>query len=80
MAGCEFRDMFGKPGEGVHSFRVFDIAVVDVILTFLLAWGVSELLHVNYWVVLLALFLTAIILHRLFCVNTTVNVALFGTV
>ena len=30
---CKYKDLFGKPGEGVHSYRIFNIAIVDVILT-----------------------------------------------
>ena len=30
---CDHSDIFGKPGEGLHAYRVFDLAIVDVLLT-----------------------------------------------
>ena len=30
---CKYKDILGKPGQGVHSYRIFNIAIVDVILT-----------------------------------------------
>ena len=32
------KDIFGEPNKGIHSIRVFDIAIVDVLLTILLAY------------------------------------------
>ena len=29
---CKYKDIFGKPSEGVHSIRLFNIAVIDVIM------------------------------------------------
>ena len=26
---CEYKDIFGKVGEGVHSYRIFNIAIVN---------------------------------------------------
>jgi hypothetical protein len=76
---CPYRDLFGKVGEGVHSYRIANIAVVDVILTILGA----VLLHrifpsYHFLTILAALFLLGIVLHRLFCVRTTIDRLLFG--
>ena len=30
MSLCQYKDIFGKPGEGAHSYRVANVAVVDV--------------------------------------------------
>ena len=35
---CEYKDIFGKVGEGVHSYRIFNIAVVDVVSTIIMAY------------------------------------------
>ena len=38
MFGLEkYKDIFGKPGKGIHRFSVCNLAVVDILLTFLLA-------------------------------------------
>ena len=77
---CPFKDIFGKPGEGAHSIRIFDIAVVDTLLTILGAFGIHKLLPgSNFWVVLVVLFILGIILHRLFCVRTTIDKLLFNS-
>lgn len=34
---CKYKDILGRPNEGVHSFRIFNIAIVDVLLTILAA-------------------------------------------
>ena len=75
---CEYKEILGKVKKGVHSYRVFDIAVVDVVMTILGAY----LLHLfipqsNFFVVLVSLFLLGIAMHRLFCVRTTVDKMLF---
>ena len=47
---CKYKNIFGKVGKGVHSYRIFNIAIVDVILTFLLAFIIQLLLpKYNYY-------------------------------
>jgi len=76
---CKYKNIFGKVGEGVHSYRIFNIAIVDVILTFLLAFIIQLLLpKYNYYHILILLFILGIILHRMFCVRTTIDKILFN--
>ena len=70
---CAYRDMFGKPGEGAHSIRIFDVAVVDVVATLIGAWFIASAVDIGYGWALLGLFLAGIVLHRLFCVRTRVD-------
>ena len=74
---CQYSDTLGSPGKGIHSYRLLDIAIVDVILTMIGAWLLSCFFGGSYIQWLLILFLTGIILHRLFCVRTTVDKWLF---
>jgi uncharacterized membrane protein YcaP (DUF421 family) len=74
---CKYKDIFGKSKEGVHSLRIFDIAVVDVVGTILGAYFISQYLNLNFYQILIILFLLGIILHHLFCVRTTVDKILF---
>jgi len=75
---CKYKDIFGKVGEGVHSYRIFNIAIVDVILTILAAFIIHLFLpKYSFIYILILLFITGIILHRLFCVRTTVDKLLF---
>jgi uncharacterized membrane protein YcaP (DUF421 family) len=70
--------MFGEPRKGVHSIRVFDIAIVDVILTIVIGLIISKFTHMNIWLVILALFLLSIVAHKIFCVDTKVTQMIFG--
>jgi hypothetical protein len=77
MSLCKYKDLFGKPGQGIHSYRIFNIAIVDVIATVIGAFVLSYFMKKNFWVVLFVLFVLGIILHHIFCVRTTVDKFLF---
>lgn len=74
----EFSEIFGRPNEGAHSYRFMNLAIVDVVGTIIGAFIIAKLFNWNFFLTLLILFLIGIILHRLFCVNTTVNKLIFG--
>lgn len=75
---CEYKNMLGKVGEGVHSIRVFNIAIVDVLLTIIGAYIIHLLVPgYRFSSILLILFAAGIVLHRIFCVGTTVDKLLF---
>lgn len=74
---CKYKDIFGKPGQGVHKYRIFNIAIVDFALTVIAGVLLAKYLKVNVWAALAFLFLLGIVLHRLFCVRTTVDKYLF---
>jgi|LakMenEpi03Aug12_release.lakeMendotaPanAssembly.Ray.scaffolds.fasta_scaffold3350579_1 hypothetical protein len=79
MFGLEkYKDIFGEPGTGVHKYRVFDIAIVDVLATIIVVYGIYLLLQyfgyrVYYYTLLLCAFILGIVLHRIFGVRTTVD-------
>jgi len=74
----KYKEIFGKEGKGVHSIRLFNIA--DVLATIIGALLLSYFFRINFWIILFILFILGIILHRLFCVNTTINKFIFGFV
>lgn len=80
---CQYADALGKPGEGVHQYRMPSIAIVDFVLTFILAWVLQIVfnwlfgLHVHYLIYLILTFILGIVLHRVFCVKTTIDKLLF---
>jgi len=76
----EYKEIFGKENEGVHSYRLFDFAIIDVLFTIIGAFFLSYLFKINYFIILFILFILGILLHRLFCVNTTLNKLIFGIV
>jgi len=75
---CKYANLFGAPNTGPHAYRIADIAVVDVIATFVAAYVVSYTTRWSYGPVLVGLFLLGILLHRIFCVPTTIDKLLFG--
>lgn len=77
---CRYRNIFGKPGRGFHSFRMRDIAMNDVIGTVAVSCFISLYCRWAFWKVLSAALLAGVGFHRLFCVNTTVNKWIFGEV
>jgi hypothetical protein len=78
---CKYKNIFGKVGEGVHSYRLFNIAVVDVVATIVLAYIINKIFPQHrFKKVLLVLFLLGIVAHRLFCVRTTIDKLLFKNI
>jgi hypothetical protein len=69
--------MFGEPGTGAHSYRFWNIAVVDVILTILAGVILSWITGMTRVYSIITMFVLGIIAHRLFCVRTTVDKLLF---
>ena len=75
---CKYKDFFGEVNTGIHSYRVFNIAIMYVIFTFLAAFIISLAMpKYNYFIILFFLFLSGIILHHMFCVKTTIDKLLF---
>lgn len=75
MIFCNFKNIFGKERSGVHKYRdpFFDTAIVDTILTILGAILISYIFKINILISFIILFAISIILHYLFCVQTTTN-------
>jgi len=74
---CEYKDIIGKVGQGVHSYRFLNIAIVDVVATILLAYGIHKMLNSPFFITLFVVFLLGILAHRVFCVRTTIDKLLF---
>ncbi len=74
---CEYKDIFGKPGQGAHSFRLGNIAIVDVLLTIIVGYFISNYFKFDLLKTTGLLFLLGIIAHRVFCVRTQVDKILF---
>lgn len=76
---CEYSELIGKVGEGIHSYRLFNIAILDVIITMIGAYFLQKKFFSNYSYlqVLTVVFIVGIISHRIFCVRTTIDKMLF---
>ena len=77
MSLCKYKNALGVPNKGIHSYRLFGIAIVDVVMTLIGAWLISYFFKFSFLNTSLTLFVLGIILHRIFCVRTTVDKLLF---
>ena len=76
---CEYKNMLGEVRKGVHSVRLFDIAIIDVLLTFVSAYIICMVFpELNLPMVTVSLFGLGIVLHRLFCVRTKIDTLIFN--
>jgi hypothetical protein len=69
---CRYKDIFGKPGTGVHSVRLFDIAVVDVVLTLIASHYIAKRYGFNFYETVFWMFVIGEVAHYIFCVDTKV--------
>ena len=75
---CKYKDLLGVPKKGIHKYRIFNIAIFDVLLTIFLSFIIYMILPCNnFFFILFIIFLIGIILHRIFCVRTTIDKLLF---
>jgi hypothetical protein len=80
MSLCKYKNALGIPNEGIHSYRFLNVAIADVIMTIILAFFISYIFKVSFLYITISLFALGILLHRLFCVRTTVDKLLFPNV
>ena len=74
---CKYKNIFGKPGEGMRKYRIFDIAIYDTAVVIIIGLLFSYFTGYNIWITLAVLFISGIIAHRMFCVRTGVDKLLF---
>jgi len=69
---CKYKDLFGPPGEGIHSTRIFGMAFADWVMTLLGVSVLSFVFGIAWWKVFLTVFIVAEFSHYMFCVDTAV--------
>jgi hypothetical protein len=70
---CKYKNIFGEPKKGVHKYRFFGMAAVDLFLTILLAILIAYFYKKNVIIVFFILIIISILVHKLFCVDTTLT-------
>jgi uncharacterized HAD superfamily protein len=75
---CYYKDIFGKPKTGIHKYRLFNLAIVDIIGTIIIAYIIAYYYNLSYKKTITIAFLLGIILHKIFCVKTTLNNIIFN--
>jgi hypothetical protein len=74
----KWKDIFGKPNENIHSIRLFDFAIIDILMTLLGAFLLSKYFKKNSCLLFIILFIYGQIFHILFCVKTKFIVLFFS--
>ena len=72
--------MFGNPNTGSHSYRLFNLAITDILMTIIGALLLAYFFKWNPVYTVAGAFLLGIVVHRLFCVRTTIDKLLFPNV
>ena len=71
MSLCRYKDIFGEPNTGLHSYRIGGMAAVDLAFTFAGAVLIGNWMEKNIIAVFIFLIILSIAMHWLFCVPTT---------
>lgn len=67
----QYSTILGIAGKGAHSYRILDAALVDYILTILLAFIIAYFTSIPFVLTTIVCFILGIISHWLFGVNTS---------
>ena len=67
---CPYANILGKPNTGVHSIRIFGLALVDTVLTILGAYVIAKAYKINFYYSFIGLFVLGEILHYVFGVKS----------
>jgi F0F1-type ATP synthase assembly protein I len=68
----------GEPKTGIHSYRVADLAIVDVVGTIGLGWLTDKIFHTGFVASTIGWFVAGESLHLAFGVETTIAKKLKG--
>jgi hypothetical protein len=74
---CEYKNIFGVPGEGFHKDRILGFAFWDLFGTFIIGLFINQYFGVDAVLVFIVLLFITVFLHWLFCVDTAFNKMLF---
>jgi uncharacterized membrane protein len=74
---CKYKDVIGKPNTGLRKYRVFNIPIIDTVVTLLFVWFISYYYKYSFINVLGITFIVMVIAHRVFCVRSATDTLLF---
>lgn len=74
---CQYKDIFGKPNEGIHSYRFAGMAAVDLVMTVIGSYIAAEYFEYSFLIMFLIFMSVGIFLHYTFCVETTLTKKIF---
>jgi hypothetical protein len=74
---CKYKDVIGKPKTGIRKYRLFNIPIMDTVVTLLFVWFISYYYKYSFINVLGITFIVMVIAHRAFCVRSATDTLLF---
>ena len=66
----QYKNIFGLPNEGVHSYRVFDLPIIDYIGAIIIALIITFMTKIPFELVIIIVLIIGVICHYLFGVET----------
>jgi len=66
----KYKDSLGKPGEGIHKYRFLNTAIMDYVMSIIMAIILAYLTKVPLVLTTIGVFAAGLLSHVLFCVNT----------
>lgn len=66
----KYADIFGKPETGVHKFRLFNIALIDLFLTIVFCYGIAYYFNYSFYKLFIILMVLSVFFHYIFGVKT----------
>ena len=72
---CKYKNILGEPGKGIHSYRLFGVAIADVIMTIIAAALISYFFKYSFIATLVILFILGVALQLQlisFCFQTKI--------
>lgn len=82
LKSCKIGEMltpyFGKLNTGIHSYRIFNIAFLDIFVSIFFAILIAYVFNIKIWHSIIGVLIMGIIVHRLLCIPTRVDKFLFG--
>ncbi|NDC83806.1 hypothetical protein EB093_09145 [bacterium] len=75
---CKYKNAFGEPNTGIRKYRIMNIAIYDTLLVLVIAIALAWFFRLPYIPTIVGIYLLGIVAHRLFCVQTGVDIMLFG--
>jgi len=67
---AQYKNIFGEPRTGPHSYRFMNFAIVDTLLTIVLAFIISFAFNLDLTTCIIYTFIIGEISHYIFCVDT----------
>lgn len=73
---CKYKDVLGKAGSEEYT-RIFTVRLMDLVTLIVGSYLIAYLFDFTFWKTLFVIFISGIVVHRMFCVRSAVDKLLF---